>query len=456
MTHILFDLDGVLVDYKELHRDAFIQAWNTLCPDHSIDAIFHAEHLEARSTRQKLALLQEKLSPDAPIAAVSALKQEITQRLLATAPVFAATRASLQWAHDAGIPISCCSNSIRATVEASLQKLAPLEWFSCILSNEDVTSPKPDPEIYDTALQHLGISAEDALVLEDSVVGKAAARAAGLNVIDVVDPLDITPSYLRLLTEHRCLKPAPLYNLVIPMAGLGSRFQVAGYTTPKPFLPVAGMPMFEQVLRNVIPPALFDLVSIHLILREETVGLFQEAPAQFRNLHLHTVPALTEGAACTVLSVESIINTDAPLVIANSDQFLEWDAANFFRCLTHPDWQGVISTFYQPDARDLRWSYAATNSDGEVTRVEEKQYIGPLATTGIYGWARGSDFVRDARAMIAQNIRVKGEFYVCPVYNTGVERGLRIRTLNCHRMWGLGVPEDYEFFLANYKPTTCQ
>ena len=235
------------------------------------------------------------------------------------------------------------------------------------------------------------------------------------------------------------------------MAGLGSRFQTAGYTTPKPFLPVAGMPMFERVLQNVIPTGLHDCVAIHLILRQETVGLFREVSDRFRNLHLHTVPALTEGAACTVLTVEGIINTDAPLIIANSDQFLEWDITNFYRCLTHPDWHGVISTFYQPDSRDLRWSYANVNPAGEVTHVEEKQCIGPLATTGIYGWARGADFVKDAKQMIEQNIRVKGEFYVCPVYNTGIARGLRIRTLNCSRMWGLGVPDDYEFFLANYK-----
>lgn len=451
MTHFIFDLDGVLVDYKDLHRDAFIEAWNTICPVHSIDERYHSEYLEARSTKQKLALLQEIRNPAAPVQEISALKQEITQRRLATAPVFKATRDALRWAHERGIPISCCSNSIRETVRISLQKLAPLDWFSCILSNEDIETPKPHPQIYQEAVRRLGISSENVLIFEDSDVGKAAARAAGYPLIEVVDPLDITPSYLNMLLTHRMLRPAPLYNLVIPMAGLGSRFQTAGYTTPKPFLPVAGMPMFEWVLQNVIPTRLRDYVAIHLILREETVGLFREAASQFRNLHLHTVPALTEGAACTVLTVKDIINTDAPLVIANSDQFLEWDVDNFYRCLTHPDWHGVISTFYQPDSSDLRWSYANVNPEGEVTRVEEKQYIGPLATTGIYGWSHGADFVSDANKMIAQNIRVKGEFYVCPVYNTGIERGLRIRTLNCSRMWGLGVPDDYEFFLANYK-----
>jgi hypothetical protein len=123
------------------------------------------------------------------------------------------------------------------------------------------------------------------------------------------------------------------------------------------------------------------------------------------------------------------------------------------RALYHPDWDGVISTFLQEDPTDLRWSYANINGEGEVTQVAEKKFIGPLATTGIYGWKRGADFVADAEAMIAENVRVNGEFYVCPVYNASLARGARIRTHNCEKMWGLGVPVDYEYFLRHFKGT---
>jgi dTDP-glucose pyrophosphorylase len=233
------------------------------------------------------------------------------------------------------------------------------------------------------------------------------------------------------------------------MAGLGSRFSVAGYTIPKPFLPVFGTPMYLKVIQNVVPPELFDRARIHIIVRAEHTALF-EAEEKPANIRIHTVPALTEGAACTVLSIKSAIQNDAPLVIANSDQYLEWDVANFYRCLTHPDWDGVISTFHQPDPSDVRWSYARINTEGEVTEVAEKKYISENATTGIYGWKHGSEFVADAETMIAANIRVNKEFYVCPVYNTGVERGRKFRTLHCTKMWGLGVPADYEHFLTNF------
>ena len=128
--------------------------------------------------------------------------------------------------------------------------------------------------------------------------------------------------------------------------------------------------------------------------------------------------------------------------------------ANFYRALIHPDYDGVISTFHQPDSSDLRWSYANIDTEGAVTQVAEKKYIGPLATTGIYCWKRGADFVADAEAMIAANIRVNKEFYVCPVYNIGIAAARKFRTLNCKKMWGLGVPADYEHFLTYFKQSS--
>jgi hypothetical protein len=86
-----------------------------------------------------------------------------------------------------------------------------------------------------------------------------------------------------------------------------------------------------------------------------------------------------------------------------------------------------------------------------VIEVAEKKYISSNASTGIYGWSRGSDFVRFAESMIEQNIRVNNEFYVCPVYNEAIHKGgSKIRVLECDKMWGLGVPKDYEFFIAHW------
>jgi HAD superfamily hydrolase (TIGR01509 family) len=449
MSTFIFDLDGVLVDFKTLHRDAFIRAWNTTYPKLSIDATFHAHHLEARSTNQKLDVLQAYFNIDVDKPPVFKEKQAITLDMIGPMPIYSKTREAILWAHEQGLILACCSNSIRSTVKTSLTKLVDLSMFKVVLSNEDVESPKPSPEIYQTAVRMLGADPDTTYVFEDSEVGKAAARGAGLKVIDIVDALDITPSLLRDISLYGCRQEPAQINVVIPMAGLGSRFQTEGYTTPKPFLPMFGVPMFMRVVENIVPETLRCKANVHIIVREEHAPRFRELKTG-ENIHIHTVEKLTEGAACTVLTVKTFIDNEFPLVIANSDQFLEWSAADFYRCLFHPDFDGVISTFEQPNSTDLRWSYANINENGHVTQVAEKVYIGPLATTGIYGWKRGSNFVKDAERMIETNIRVKNEFYVCPVYTLGIERGLTIRTHTCSKMWGLGVPSDYEYFLRNY------
>jgi hypothetical protein len=94
--------------------------------------------------------------------------------------------------------------------------------------------------------------------------------------------------------------------------------------------------------------------------------------------------------------------------MANSDQFLEWDFDDFLNVCLNQEFDGVISTFYNPDKSDTKWSFASLDPEGYVDRVAEKEYIGPNATTGLYYWQDGSKFVHYAEKMIEKNIRVNG------------------------------------------------
>lgn len=448
---LLFDLDGVLVDFCDIHRKAFINAWNEVYVSHMITDIFHETILKALSTRQKIikCLAHFLLPTDERAVSVEIQKQVYTKRLLTDGTIYKNTLATMKYAKENNHTLACCTNSIKDTLNIAIDKFHMDGLFDLLLSNESVVNPKPEPDIYRLAVSQLHADVENTLVFEDSVIGITAAKAAGLHVIPIVDGLDLTPIFLSHCIHNRQRPTFGNVNLVIPMAGLGSRFYKEGYTTAKPFLPIANIPMFQWVIKNIVPESLVSNITIHLIIREEQKAEFLEFTCD-TNIQLHTVPLLTEGAACTVLTLEKYIDTTDPLVIANSDQFLEWNAEKFFDCLAHPDWDGVISTFQQLDSNDLRWSYANIDKEGCVRQVAEKKYIGPLATTGIYGWKRGSDYVKHAKQMIEDNIRVNNEFYVCPVYNIGIEKGYKFRTLNCTKMWGLGVPSDYEFFLKNY------
>jgi len=448
--YLLFDLDGVLIDLKELHRDAYITAWNHISPQSPIDILFHTTHLEARPTKDKVVLCNQILQTSVPVGEVSALKQRLTEQLIGDFKGLATVTETICWLKSQGHRLACCSNSIRKTIDIALTKLEILDQFDLILSNEDVIQSKPAPDIYLKAASHFGVAPQECLVFEDSVVGRRAATEAGCRVIPITNASDLTIEFLKICIDagSRIATPKTIH-LVIPMGGLGSRFEKEGYTIPKPFLPIFGKEMYKWVIENMMPqtPALRALVQVHIIIREEHRTLFQNT----QDVHLHTIPALTEGPACTVLAIKDIINTSDPLVIANSDQHLEWDSDAFYYSLFHPAIDGVISTFSQLDPTDIKWSYAKTDANQNVIEVAEKRYISSNASTGIYGFSKGSDFVTFAESMIQKNIRVNNEFYVCPVYNEAIRAKKSIKVLDCFKMWGLGVPKDYEIFLANWK-----
>jgi len=243
-------------------------------------------------------------------------------------------------------------------------------------------------------------------------------------------------------------------NVLVPMAGAGSRFAKVGYTAPKPLIDVNGKPMVKWVIDNMKAEG-YELQFTFVIQEshEKEFGIATELKAMIPGVNIVYVEKLTEGAACTCLLAEAHINNDTPLVIANSDQFIEWNAAAFYEASVKDGVDGGILTFTVPMANnDTKWSYAKLDDKGYVTDVQEKVVISEHATVGVYHWSKGSDFVWQAKQMIKKDIRVNGEFYVCPVYNEGIAKGQKYIIHDCTRMWGLGVPDDLEHFLATYIP----
>ena len=240
---------------------------------------------------------------------------------------------------------------------------------------------------------------------------------------------------------------SPSLNIVIPMAGEGSRFKKAGYTKPKPFINVIGKPMIKWVMENLeVPGAHFILIARkeHVIAEEELVEtLKKEFP-----ITIITVDQLTEGTACTVLFARKYINNDIPLLIANSDQWVEFSLDAMLKDAHQNSWDGSILTFTDTDMNP-KWSFAKTNEKREVIEVKEKVAISDKATVGIYFFSKGRDFVDGAIDMIVHNERVNNEFYTCPVYNRAVKNGLLIGIYDipASAMHGLGTPEDLDSFL---------
>lgn len=235
-------------------------------------------------------------------------------------------------------------------------------------------------------------------------------------------------------------------NILIPMAGEGSRFAKEGYTFPKPLIDVRGKPMIQVVVENLD----FDANYIFLVRKEHLqkyAGL-ETTLARITNgrFKIVEVDGLTEGAACTALLAKEHINNDDDLLIANSDQVIEYSKENFETLKTMTSVDSMVYTFH---AVHPKWSFVKTNSRGFVTEVAEKNPISDIATCGIYWYRKGSDFVTCAEEMIAKNIRVNNEFYIAPVYNELIGRGKTLIPFFVHKMHGIGTPEDLNYFLEN-------
>lgn len=225
-------------------------------------------------------------------------------------------------------------------------------------------------------------------------------------------------------------------QLIIPMAGDGSRFKEKGYNTPKPFLPLGGLTMIEQVISNIGS----NCSKILLIARLEHQEYFSNFIQKYPNVLVIYTNKKTEGALCTVLLAKDYINNDEPLIIANSDQWIHFDFNTYKEWLTLVSQQkNVILTF---PSEENKWSYALTDEEGNVLSVAEKQVISNQATVGVYSFSSGKNFIKYANELIIANDRFNNEFYLCPVYNYVLKKE-RVYTLKVG-MYGLGTPEDYE------------
>jgi dTDP-glucose pyrophosphorylase len=226
------------------------------------------------------------------------------------------------------------------------------------------------------------------------------------------------------------------------MAGAGSRFEKAGYSFPKPLIDVNGEPMIKRIIDNLNIDANYIFIVQQKHYEEFNLKYVLEIISP--KCKILTVNDITDGAARTVLLAKDFINNENPLLIANSDQYIDWNSSDFMYSMENTQLDGCILTF---ESTHPKWSFVKLDKDNLVTEVAEKKPISNIATVGIYYWNKGKDFVNYAEQMIDKNIRVNNEFYVCPVYNEAIQDNKKIRTYHIKNMWGLGTPEDLEMFI---------
>ena len=446
---VIFDLDGVLVDARELHYEALNMALADIDEKYIVNRAEHLSTYDGLSTTKKLNMLTESkgLSPELHNA-VWKLKQQKTVEIIDQFGPDQRMINILKRLKSEGYKVACATNSIRDTAKLQLIRRGFFEHIDFLYSNQDVNKPKPSAEIYMRCMLRADVDPNETVVVEDSHHGRKAALNSGAHLCPVKNSGDVTYEKIKETIDKvngkQNTKPkwqGGKMNILIPMAGAGSRFQKAGYTFPKPLIEVNGKPMIQLVVENLN----IDARHIFVVQKEhyDKYNLKHLLGLISPGCKIVQVDGMTEGAACTTLLAKEFIDNDEPLVFANSDQFLDWDSNEFMYSMEADEVDGGMLTF---TATHPKWSFAKLDEEGFVSEVAEKKPISDVATAGIYYWKHGSDYVKYAEQMIENDVRFNNEFYVCPVFNEALQDGKKIKTFHFDGMWGIGTPEDLDYF----------
>lgn len=438
----VFDLDGVLVDSKEIHYLSLNQALEQVDPKYIINEEDQRTTFEGLTTNQKLRILTDtrglpehyydqiwKSKQEKSISFFNMLKKD--EELI---KIFTEIKNN-------NIKLAVASNSIKKTLEACLTSLGVLSLVDFYISNEDGISPKPSPDMYNVCMNKLGSDKHNTTIFEDSYTGRTAAILSGARLVTIKNRSDLSPAKVK--NELLGIKEKP--NVLIPMAGEGSRFRSAGYDMPKPLIKVNDKAMIELVIDNIGIDANYIFVARRE--DEERYNISGHLSLLCKDFTLILQDGRLDGAAKSALLAKDYINNDSPLIIANSDQYVVWNSKRTIKDFIRSGIDGGILTFY---AKDSKWSFVKQNKFGFVGAVAEKNAISDEATCGIYYWKTGSDFVKYADKMIHSGNKTNGEFYICPIYNEAIEDEKIIKSEKIYEMWGLGTPEDLEVFLENH------
>lgn len=254
-------------------------------------------------------------------------------------------------------------------------------------------------------------------------------------------------------------------KIVIPTAGKGSRFLDAAdlnpeYKKPKPLINVKGKPMvvwaIDSLSKFKVNPG--NLIFICRQDQEDEFKISKSLKDLFGDqIKIVFIDQITRGAAETVLKAKEFINTDEDIVISDSDHYFDGSYLYEKVISKDPETQGIIPVFRPPD-QEPKWSFSLVEQGDIITAVGEKDKElaekGAYANIGGYYFTHGNVFVKEVEEAIKENDLTgdesKKEFYVAPIYQKLINKGMKIVAAITPKVWGLGTPKDVEQFENNF------
>lgn len=455
---IIFDLDGVLMDSRELHYEALNRALHDIDPKYVIQLEEHLAKYDGRPTTAKLNMLsEEKGLPKELHDQVWKSKQDKTFEVINDTYKFDnRLRSVLSGLKERGFTLYCASNSIYKTLQLMLLRKGLLEYFDFILSCEDVLHPKPFPDVYLTCIMRSGLSTKETMIVEDSHVGRKSALLSGAHLCPVEDPSNVTLDRLLMRVEHinqsqvvPDVFASANINIAIPMATSYESSKDSELTYSGPLLEVNGRPLLKIIVENislngnyVFIPKQSDYEKLHLKYVLQAICPGSNVLTSLKE---------TKSALHTLLLAADSFDNDTPLLVANGHQFLDWDSEKFHQFCIKTEADGVIATF---SSNHPRFSYVALGSDGFISEVAEKKPISSVATCGVYYWKRGSDFVKYAKEAVVEFPEGGAGCSMIAAYEKALQDSKKLASFKCKYSWQLKFPKDLEAFYRSRKNPT--
>lgn len=235
-------------------------------------------------------------------------------------------------------------------------------------------------------------------------------------------------------------------NFLITMAGEGRRFREVGYDLPKMLIEAKGKTLLEWSIDSLPLNLCSRLIFVAQQKHEDEFQLSKRIisiyGSQVKSLHFKFIDKLTRGQSETACLAKHLIDLSQPLLIFNIDT--QFSSSSLEKNLLRKNTDGVLGAFY---SEEPRFSFAALNNEGFVTKTAEKEVISSNALTGLYHFTFPEDFFEAAESAFSKNETTKGEFYIAPLYNHLINKGRKLIVDMADEVNILGTPEELELFL---------
>lgn len=237
-------------------------------------------------------------------------------------------------------------------------------------------------------------------------------------------------------------------NIIITMAGMGSRFKEAGYNVPKYEIIVKGKSLFYWSIFSLNNFINIASNYIFIVRKEDEARSFIETECKALNIKKYKVVEidfLTDGQATTVLFAKEFWKENESLLIYNIDTHVNPIALDFL----NEEVDGWIPCF---EGEGEKWSFVKLNDLGEAIEVREKKRISQYATIGLYWFSEAKLYLDMYQRYFAkEGNEEKGEKYIAPLYNQMISDGLKVKITNIpnEHVHILGTPEDVKVFISN-------